>query len=85
MQNSSGQAYKPKVAVVNPQTGPHQAKVNGIAHNTSGNKKGASKANVDPSGGFQGLAGAAGAGGSIQLSTLPPQHMQVKIDMIIFL
>lgn len=69
------------MAVVNPQTGQSQTKVNGIAHNTSGNKKGASKANVDSSGGFHGIAGVAGAGGSIQLSTLPPQHMQVKKEI----
>uniref|UniRef100_A0A915NA11 Transcriptional repressor p66 coiled-coil MBD2-interaction domain-containing protein n=2 Tax=Meloidogyne TaxID=189290 RepID=A0A915NA11_MELJA len=89
LQNSSGQAYKPKVAVA-----PNQhkkdtnssnnqkptAKLNGATapQHMSGDKKGgngAAKSSVDATGGMQGLANV--AVGGIQLSTLPPQHLSV--------
>lgn len=99
VQNSSGQAYKPKVAVVSQQMQQQNAttaKMNGTTHSGAGKKvkgttaikakiyiflggamtKSASEANI----GLQGLAGAA-AGGGIQLSTLPPQHFHVLINL----
>ncbi|CAK5104418.1 unnamed protein product [Meloidogyne enterolobii] len=81
LQNSSGQAYKPKVAVA-----PNQhkkdtnssnnqkptAKLNGA---TAPQHMSAAKNSVDATGGMQGLANV--AVGGIQLSTLPPQHLSV--------
>uniref|UniRef100_A0A914LK37 Transcriptional repressor p66 coiled-coil MBD2-interaction domain-containing protein n=1 Tax=Meloidogyne incognita TaxID=6306 RepID=A0A914LK37_MELIC len=89
LQNSSGQAYKPKVAVASNQhkkdtnssnNQKSTAKLNGATapQHMSGDKKGgngAAKSSVDATGGMQGLANV--AVGGIQLSTLPPQHLSV--------
>lgn len=98
VQNSSGQAYKPKVAIANQQsaatnqdhhnqTNRHQnagstgAKLNGSGGGHGGKKArgAASKTTVatDSNTAAQFNIGAIGAAGGIQLSTLPPQHLNV--------
>lgn len=96
LQNSSGHAYAPKVAIAqnqlqreknstlssnNQQKLSATSKLNGATapQHMSGDKKGgigASKSSGDSTGEMQGPVGTAAIGG-IQLSTLPPQHLQV--------
>uniref|UniRef100_A0A914HVK0 Transcriptional repressor p66 coiled-coil MBD2-interaction domain-containing protein n=1 Tax=Globodera rostochiensis TaxID=31243 RepID=A0A914HVK0_GLORO len=79
VQNSSGQAYKPKVAVVNPS--PHQSGNANKANGTSQHgKKGLAKADVAALQNGAGIGASLGSmtnsGAGIQLAALPPQHQQ---------
>ncbi|KAI3410012.1 hypothetical protein GPALN_006377 [Globodera pallida] len=80
VQNSSGQAYKPKVAVVNPS--PHQSGNANKANGTSQHgKKGLAKGDVAALQNGAGIGASLGSmtnsGAGIQLAALPPQHQQV--------
>lgn len=95
VQNSSGQAYKPKVAIANQQSttahfsqnynqlhhqnaGTTATKINGSGTAHGGKKLKASKtANAESTAASQFNIGAIGAASGIQLSTLPPQHLNV--------
>ncbi|KAL3084949.1 hypothetical protein niasHS_010018 [Heterodera schachtii] len=81
VQNSTGQAYKPKVAVVNPsqhQTG-NTSKTNGTTpqHGKKGSARSDTSVLQNGAGLGAALGGVANSGASIQLASLPPQHQQV--------